>query len=141
MVTDPASLDHDDAETAPQLFKNCCRACPILNRLNHDATQVFFGNSTIIVSDRANGCEITRWMSLSSSSFAWIGRAFTVHVWNSVRLTRGVYVPNEMLGRALSRSCLTFTATGWKSTLFLAGSERVLTGHRHTPQVAWAACC
>ena len=33
---------------------------------------------------------MTRWMWMSSSSLAWIGRARIFQVWNSVRLVRGV---------------------------------------------------
>src|SRR5439155_13810881 len=83
IVTDPASFSHDEDETAPQLFKKSCRTLASWLRLTGDATHAFLGNSTIIVLAGAVGTEITRWMSLSSSSFAWIGRAFTFQVWNS----------------------------------------------------------
>jgi hypothetical protein len=53
IVTVPASFNYDDEDTAPQLLRNCWRACDIRNRLKGDATHVFFGNSTIIVFDGA----------------------------------------------------------------------------------------
>src|SRR5512132_116771 len=133
---DPASFNHDDEDTAPQLLRNCWRACDIRNRLKGDATHVFFGNSTIIVFDGAPGTEITRGMSPSSSTLAWIGRARTCQVWNSVRDTRGVFVPIGMRGRARERRNLTWVPIGLKSTFVRSGSESVLTGQRHTPQVA-----
>jgi hypothetical protein len=93
IVTFPASLSHDDDDTDPQLFRNWFPAVAIFGRLNGDAMHVRFGNSTIIVLAGASGAEITRWMSPSSSSFAWIGRAFSFQVWNSTRPVRGVLVP------------------------------------------------
>jgi hypothetical protein len=83
IVTDPASFSHDEDETAPRLFRKSCRACAIFVRLKGEATHAFLGSSTIIIFAGAVGTEITRCMSLSSSSFAWVGRAFTFHVWNS----------------------------------------------------------
>jgi hypothetical protein len=75
IVTDPASFNQDEDDTAPQFPRKFCRAVDILYCLKGEATHVFLGNSTIIVFDGALGTEITRCMSPSSSTFAWIGRA------------------------------------------------------------------
>ena len=111
-VTDPASFNQEEDETEPQLPRKFCLAVDILYCLKGEATHVFLGNSTIIVFDGALGTEITRWMSPSSSTFAWIGRARTYQVWNSVRDTRGVFVPIGMPGRARERRNLTCVPIG-----------------------------
>src|SRR6478672_2142238 len=130
----PARFSHDDALTCPQLCRNLERAAPILCRLMCDLTQIGFGNSTIIVFLGALGTEMTRWMSLSSSSLAWIGRALSVQVWNSTNPNRGVELDN-VFGAFHVRIFATCVCLGWKFTRRRAGSDKVFTGQRHSPQL------
>ena len=70
MVALPERLVKDDV-AEPHAPTSRFRALRILALASHDAPHVqdALGNSTIIVSRRSRGSAITRWMSLSSSSF------------------------------------------------------------------------
>jgi hypothetical protein len=54
-------------------------------------------------------------------------------------VTRGARAECDA-GRGRVRNFPTLVARGEKSTLLRAGSDSVLTGQRHTPQVACALC-
>jgi hypothetical protein len=134
----PFKRVHDEPEIDPQLARRCLRALRIVRRLKGAFTHVGLGNSTIIVFCRAEGTEITRWMSESYSCIALIGRACIFHVWNSTKPVRGVFSLNVTSGRCRVRNRLTVVAIGEKWTCRRALSERVFTGQRHSPQDAAA---
>jgi hypothetical protein len=79
-------------------------------------------------------------MSESSSSFAWIGRARSIHMWNSVRLVLGVSAPKRCSNGSGCRIFLTGVAAEEKRTSLRSGSKSFLTSQRDTPQAACVDC-